>query len=59
MFPILEMSPADKIKHIKEILYVYNNENPLNVSKVNRKDGKKTYGVWLREQPVYPELVRE
>jgi len=59
MFPILEMSPADKIKHIKEILYVYNNENPLNVGKVNRKDGKKTYGVWLREQPVYPELVRE
>ena len=33
MFPIAEMS-GGKFKFIEEILYVYNNDNPINVNKV-------------------------
>ena len=36
VFPLLEMA-GKKAKYIKDILYVYNRQNPLNEDKINHK----------------------
>ena len=36
MFPMLEMA-GENSKYIKDILYVYNNSNPLNDHKINNQ----------------------
>ena len=40
-FPLLEMCPPDKLRHVKEEIYIYNVSNPLNDKKVNRPDQYK------------------
>jgi len=35
MFPMFEMSGPEKYKHIEDIIYIYNESNPLNDHKVN------------------------
>ena len=42
MFPMFEMSGMEHYKFISEILYIYNESNPLNDHKVNMPSVKKT-----------------
>lgn len=39
-YPILEMTPPDKLLYIPDILMVYNDARPINVHKINRKRQK-------------------
>lgn len=59
MFPMLEMCEVGKVKFIREVLYIYNSQNPLNVSKVNKRENKQTYGKWIRTKKQYDILDRE
>jgi len=56
-FPMLEMCPPDKIVHIKSVLYVYNDSNPLNEFKI-KKDEEQLNDRWFRSKPKYKELKR-
>lgn len=38
MYPMLEMCNKDKIKFIKDTLYIYNDVNPLNVGKIRKQE---------------------
>tara|TARA_R100001510_G_C7656380_1_gene216329 strand:- start:6599 stop:7351 length:753 start_codon:yes stop_codon:yes gene_type:complete len=51
MFPMLEMS-ADKAFYIKDVLYVYNRENPLNEDKVDHV-AQLTEENYIRNKKVY------
>jgi len=51
MFPMSEMA-GSRIKFIKDFLYVYNRENPLNDDKVNLGLQARTNGV-IRRKPKY------
>ena len=41
MYPILEMTPSNKIRFIKDVLYIYNSENPNNLSKILPEEQSK------------------
>jgi len=56
-FPMLEMCPAEKIHHVENIFYLYNDLNPLNEFKV-KQDIVKQAEMWFRGKPKYKELVR-
>ena len=58
MYPMLEMCPADKIRFINEVLYIYNSSNPLCVGWGNRSQQIK-YETWFRNKPKYEELKLE
>jgi glycosyltransferase involved in cell wall biosynthesis len=58
MMPILEMCPSDKIKFIKEPLYVYNDINPLNLMKV-KKQYQIDCSTYIRSLKKYKELEYE
>lgn len=55
-FPILEMTPPDKLVNIEEVLYVYNVDNPRRSTKLKRGNG---LGRWYRDKPRYSILRRE
>lgn len=57
MFPMLEMS-GGKIEYIKDILYCYNRENPINDDKVNSFLQQKTQMV-IRNKEKYGVLINE
>ena len=42
VWPMLEMSGENNFKVVKEVLYVYNRENPLSDDRVFRKDQLQT-----------------
>jgi len=58
LFPMLEMCQLNKIKFIKNIMYVYNNENPLQVEK-KFKGVQQAMGRWFRSKPKYDRLERK
>jgi glycosyltransferase involved in cell wall biosynthesis len=51
MFPMLEMAGLSRIKHIPQVLYCYNDLNPLNDHKIPGNEQKLTE-IWLRGRPV-------
>lgn len=34
-YPLAELAGFDKVKHLKDVIYIYNNDNPLNSEKLN------------------------
>ena len=59
LFPMLEMcNYPGKIQFIKNIMYVYNNENPLQVEK-KFKGVQQAMGRWFRSKPKYGILERQ
>ena len=58
LFPMLEMcNYPNKIQFIKNIMYIYNNENPLQVEK-KFKGVQQDMGRWFRSKPKYDILER-
>jgi glycosyltransferase involved in cell wall biosynthesis len=55
MYPMIEMSGESHFKFIDEILYVYNESNPLNDHKINNDKVRKTVQI-LVNKPKYKEL---
>lgn len=54
MFPMFEMAGFDRVKHIPEILYVYNDHTPFNSTKTDGENEKATE-MWIRgKQPYKP-----
>src|SRR5262249_15822929 len=54
-YPMLEMA-GRKIKFIKETLYIYNAENPLNDAKITPKDEWEVCNQEIRSKPRYATL---
>jgi len=57
MYPMLEMCQPDKIRFVPEVLYVYNDLNPLNEHKVDATLQEKVHA-WVRQRPKYEVLER-
>ena len=57
MFPMLEMCPEGKSRHIPDKLYIYNRENENNESKQNQ-DEISRIDLYLRNKPVYETLEK-
>lgn len=57
MFPMIEMSGEKHFKYIPEILYIYNESNPLNDHKVNMNKVISTVNI-IRNKPQY-NLINE
>ena len=57
MFPMLEMA-EERSQYIKEIIHVYNRDNPLNEDKVNH-DLQLSIESEVRKKPKYQRLVLE
>ncbi len=55
MFSILEMTPYTKQRFIPEVLYIYNDGNPLNVGRI-RKQEQINNERYFRSLPKYKEL---
>lgn len=55
MFPMFEMSGSEHFKFINEILYIYNEQNPLNDHKVNMPSVFNTT-TKIRRKPPYEKL---
>ena len=54
MFPIAEMS-GGKFKFIEDILYVYNNDNPININKIIIEEQARICKL-IRNRNVYKSL---
>ena len=52
MFPMLEMSGKSHFKYIPDVLYIYNESNPLNDHKVNMGKVSSTVNI-IRNKPQY------
>ena len=52
MFPMLEMSGENHFKYISDVLYIYNESNPLNDNKVNMSKVSSTVNV-IRNKSEY------
>jgi glycosyltransferase involved in cell wall biosynthesis len=52
MFPMLEMSGEKHFKYISDVLYIYNESNPLNDHKVNMGKVSSTVNI-IRNKPQY------
>ncbi len=57
MLPMLEMASKNHFKYISEILYIYNNANPLNDHKVNKELVQRLESQ-IRSKPRYEPLDR-
>ena len=55
MYPMLEMSGEEHFKFIPDILYIYNESNPLNDHKVNMGKVSSTVNI-IRNKPEYKKL---
>jgi glycosyltransferase involved in cell wall biosynthesis len=51
MFPMLEMSGENHFKYISDVLYIYNESNPLNDHKVNMEKVQKVVNIIRNKQP--------
>lgn len=56
-YPLLEMTPPDKLRFINQILYIYNVDNRYNDFKVHRRQQKKLKN-WFKSKPSYSILNR-
>lgn len=59
MYAMLEMTPSNKIQHIQDILYVYNDHNPLCVHKSGRLEEQIKYEYLAYSRPKYSILGRK
>ena len=57
MYPMAEMTPAERIYFFDEMLYIYNRNNPLNVSKIEQRKQKKIKE-WFKGKKAYKRLKR-
>jgi glycosyltransferase involved in cell wall biosynthesis len=57
LMPMLEMSSPDKIHFIDEVLYNYNDDNMLQVEKINKEIQRNT-SRYIRSKPPYESLIR-
>lgn len=57
MFPMLEMTPTEKIRFVEEVLCVYNIDNPNCVEKINQ-DEQIALDKWFRGKNPYEILKR-
>lgn len=57
MLPILEMTPTDRIHFMNEVVYFYNQENPLANFRINREE-QRFYKAWFKGRPRYKVLKR-
>ena len=55
MYPMIEMAGIKRIKYIRDILYVYNDENPINDDKKNRQL-QIDLGVEIKNKSPYDEI---
>ncbi len=55
-FPILEMTPPNRLVHIKDVLYIYNVDNPRRSTKLKKGSG---LGGWYRNKQPYKILERK
>ena len=56
-YPMLEMSSPSKIEFINQVLYVYNDLNPLQVEKINRNKQEQIKD-YIDNKPKYKRLYR-
>ncbi|HRR48613.1 MAG TPA: glycosyltransferase family A protein [Bacteroidales bacterium] len=57
LMPMLEMCPPNKIYFIDDVMYNYNDDNPLQVEKINKSLQSKT-SRYIRSRPSYATLIR-
>lgn len=57
MYPMLEMCQVGKIRFVPNVLYVYNDLNPLNDHKLDFDMQRRT-DAWFRQKQKYPVLQR-
>ena len=57
MYPMVEMAGKERVRLIKEILYVYNRLNPISVDRVQRHDQLRIEQLVSQKQP-YKKLER-
>jgi len=57
LLPMLEMCPVGKVYFIDDVMYNYNDSNPLQVEKINRDVQVKT-ALYIRSKPPYGTLSR-
>jgi glycosyltransferase involved in cell wall biosynthesis len=57
MYPMVEMTPQDKIYFIKELFYIYNQTNPLSICNIERRNQRKNKA-WFRKKKSYKKLER-
>lgn len=57
LFPMLEMCQYGKIEFVDNVMYVYNNENPLQVENIE-KVKQQALGRWFRSKSRYEILKR-
>jgi len=55
-YPILEMTPPNKLLFIKDILMIYNDSRPINVHKINRKRQKMLANFFINKKKRYDIL---
>lgn len=55
MYPIIEMCGGEGCQFIQDILYVYNNDNPINDAKVHRKN-QLEMAAYIKQKPPYPRV---
>jgi len=55
IYPLLELCGKNHVKFIDDILYVYNDLNPINDMKINTIEQLKT-SKYIRDKPLYDEL---
>jgi glycosyltransferase involved in cell wall biosynthesis len=55
MYPMIEMSGSKHIKFITKVLYIYNDQNPICLFKVNPEESIKWADYFINKQP-YDEL---
>ena len=55
MYPMIEMAGLKRIKYIRDILYVYNDQNPINDDKKDRQL-QIDLGTEIKNKPQYDEL---
>ncbi len=57
LLPMLEMSSDNHIGFIDEVLYAYNDSNPIQVEKINRREQENVRDI-IRKKEKYPTLYR-
>jgi glycosyltransferase involved in cell wall biosynthesis len=50
--PMLEMCAEPEIKFIPDVMYLYNDNNPIQVEKIHRRDQERT-ARYIRSRPIY------
>ncbi len=57
MIPMVEMAGLDRIKYINDILYVYNNENPISEFRIDESEQLRENEYMRKNIPIYEKLI--